>query len=126
MRSAGSSKRLTASSRVTFADLVHLPLVFRERGSKTRQKLQEATKKAGVPLTPVIEAEGREVVRGIVASGAGIGFVSVAEYGHDDRFRLIRLEAPAIKMDEALICLRERSRRKLVAAFMELAAKTAA
>ncbi len=123
---AFAAKTFTRDSRGTlsFADLVHLPLVFRERGSKTRQKLEEAAKKAGVPLSPVIEAEGREAVREIVASGAGIGFVSAAEYGHDDRFRLIQLEGPAIEMDEALICLRERSRGKLVAAFMELAAET--
>ena len=107
--------------KLSFADLADFPLVFREQGSKTRQKLQEAAGEVGVNLTPVIEAEGREAVREIVASGAGIGFVSEAEYGHDSRFRMIRLDCPPITMDEALICLRERSRGKRVAAFMALA-----
>ena len=54
----------------------------------------------------------------IVASGAGIWFVSAAEYGHDDRFRMIQLDGPAIEMGEALNCLRERIRGNLVAAFL--------
>lgn len=106
---------------VNLSDLADLPLVLRESGSKTRQKLEDAAKAAGVTLTPVIEAEGREAVREIVASGAGIGFVSAAEYGHDDRFRRITLNADPINMDESLVCLRERSRGKLVSAFMEMA-----
>ena len=35
----------------------------------------------GVTLKATIEAEGREAVREIVASGGGIGFVSAAEFG---------------------------------------------
>lgn len=106
--------------KLTLADLQSLPLVLREQGSKTRQKLEAAAKDAGVPLTPVIEAEGREAVREIVATGAGIGFVSAAEYGHDARFRQIPLAGPDIMIDEALICLRERRGGKLITAFMEL------
>ena len=95
--------------------------MFLERGSKTRQKLQEAAIAAGINLTPVIEAEGREAPHEIVALGAGVGFVSEAEYGHDDRFRLIRLASQPIEMDEALIFLRVRNRGKVVAAFMDFA-----
>ena len=74
-----------------------------------------------IELRPVIEAEGREAVREIVASGAGIGFVSAAEFGQDSRLVPITIDAPETLMDEALICLRERSGGKLVRAFLDMA-----
>ncbi|MDI3337110.1 LysR substrate-binding domain-containing protein [Defluviimonas aestuarii] len=113
-------------SSLTFRDLAGLPLVFREEGSRTRAKLEETARAAGVVLTPAIEAEGREAVREIVASGAGVGFVSAAEFGSDARLVSIPIEGgAAMVMDEALICLRERKAGKLVQAFFEVAAEMA-
>lgn len=114
---------LAAGESVTFAELANHPLVMRERGSKTRQKLEAMAEQCGVTLTPLIEAEGREAVREIVAAGGGIGFVSLAEFGQDNRLVPIRIDAPEMLMDEALICLRERSNGKLVHAFYEIARK---
>ncbi len=103
------------------AELAELPLVLRERGSRTRAKLQDAALAAGVTLTPAIEAEGREAVREIVASGVGVGIVSAAEFGGDPRLVQIAIEGAPILMDEALICLTERSHGKLVRAFFNAA-----
>ena len=80
--------------KLPLADLAQQPLVMRERGSKTRQKLEAQASKLGVELKPTIEAEGREAVREIVASGAGVGFVSRAEFGLDSRLRPIVIDAP--------------------------------
>lgn len=116
--------QLAGAGRLTFAELAQHPLVLRERGSKTRTKLEVAARAQGVELKPAIEAEGREAVREIVASGAGIGFVSLAEFGEDKRLAAIRLEPEdQMMMDEALICLRERRASKLVNAFFEIARK---
>lgn len=113
---------LAAKPLLSFKDLAHAPLVMREVGSKTRIKLEEAARAAGIALAPAIEAEGREAVREIVASGAGIGFVSAAEFGSDPRVIAIPLQAAAnLTMDEALICLTHRSGVKLVAAFFDIA-----
>ncbi len=99
-----------------------LPLVLREEGSKTRRKLEDTARAAGVTLIPAIEAEGREAVREIVASGAGVGFVSAAEFGADARLVAIPVEgAKAMVMDEALVCLRDRRGGKLVQAFFDIA-----
>lgn len=106
---------------LTFDELASLPLVMREHGSKTRRKLEDGAAQAGVELKPMIEAEGREAVREIVASGAGIGFVSAAEFGQDSRLVKIPIDAPGLLMDEALICLTERSGGKLVRAFLDIA-----
>lgn len=103
------------------ADLPSLPLVLREQGSRTRAKLEQAAAAAGLTLSPVVVAEGREAVREIVAAGAGIGFVSLAEFGEDRRLRRIDLlDAPGMEMDETLVCLPERRDTKLVGAFLAM------
>ncbi|MGO4909284.1 LysR substrate-binding domain-containing protein [Pseudorhodobacter sp. W20_MBD10_FR17] len=105
-----------------FKDLCTLPLVMREQGSKTRKKFEEAAAAQGFTYTPAITAEGREAVREIVASGAGVGFVSVAEFGTDPRLVRIPLEGDSeMMMEETLICLRERRAGKLVSAFLAFA-----
>jgi len=73
-------------------------------------------------LEPQIVAEGREAVREIVAAGAGLGFVSAAEFGHDPRLvRIDIADTPALTMDEALICLSERREGKLLRSFFDIA-----
>jgi aminoethylphosphonate catabolism LysR family transcriptional regulator len=109
-------------------DLAGHPLVMREEGSKTRRKLEDAAREAGIALPAAIEAEGREAVREIVASGGGIGFVSAAEFGADARLVALTLsDAPknALTMDEAMICLSERRGGKLVQAFFNVASEMA-
>ena len=96
---------------------------MREKGSRTRQNLEKAALGAGITLTPSIEAQGREAVREIVAAGQGIGFVSTAEFGQDERLFTIQLPSPAPMMQEALICMKERRERKLIKAFMAMAAQ---
>ncbi len=105
----------------TLKELSRLPLVLREAGSRTRQKLAEAARAAGVRLAPAIEAEGREAVREIVAAGVGAGFVSEAEFGDDRRLVKIPLRGPAPVMEEAVVCLSRRRDVPAVRAFMELA-----
>ncbi len=112
---------LAGRKSFTIAELSGHPLILREHGSKTRRKLEDGAAAAGIALRPAIEAEGREAVREIVASGAGIGFVSEAEFGRDARLVRIPIEGLDMRMDEALVCLRERSRGKLVQAFLDIA-----
>lgn len=117
---------LAQAKSLSLHELSLLPLVMRERGSKTRAKLEDLAVKEGFEFKPAIEAEGREAVREIVASGAGIGFVSAAEFGQDARLVQIPIAAPEMLMDEALICLKERSGGKLVRVFLDIAKSMAA
>lgn len=114
-----------AYSTLALNDLAKLPLIFREPGSKTRQKLEEAAEARGVRLKPAIVAEGREAVREVVASGAGIGFVSRAEYGHDARLVEIRLSDLDITMSESLIHLTQRRDLRMIRAFIDFARASA-
>ncbi len=112
-----------AAERLTLAALAALPLVLREPGSRTRTALERAAAGAGIALAPAIEAEGREAVREIVASGAGVGFVSAAEFGRDARLAPIDIADATITMDEALVCLARRRDTRIIRAFMALAAE---
>lgn len=117
---------LASKNTLTIKELANYPLVFRESGSKTRQKLEEVAKSQGITLTPAIIAEGREAVREVVASGAGIGFVSEAEYGHDDRLTKIKLQGVDIQMSETMVHLAQRRDVKVIRAFMDFARKAQA
>jgi aminoethylphosphonate catabolism LysR family transcriptional regulator len=108
--------------QVAIAELAGLPLVMRECGSRTRAAIEAAARKAGVTLAAVIDAEGREAVREIVAAGGGVGIVSQAEFGHDRRLIAIAIAGEPILMTESLLCLKERAGGRLVAAFLKAAA----
>lgn len=112
---------LASKPTLSLRELAILPLIFREQGSKTRQKLEDEAKKNGIALKPAIVAEGREAVRELVASGAGIGFVSQAEYSSDARLRQIQLKDVHLQMDESIVALSQRRDVKVIRAFMEFA-----
>lgn len=120
---AARDTKLASKRKLTFQELLRYPLVFRESGSKTRQKLEDEAKKHGVILKPAIIAEGREAVREVVASGAGIGFVSLAEYVRDDRFITIELLDADIQMSETMVHLTQRRDVRAICAFMAVAKK---
>ncbi len=102
---------------LSFAELAGLPLIMRERGSKTRRKLEEGAAEAGVELKFAIEAEGREAVRRLVATGIGVGIVSEAEFDDDPRLVKIALDHQPLTMHEKLICLKDRLNGKAIHAF---------
>lgn len=99
-------------------DLRRYPLVFRETGSRTRHGLEQAARKRNLRLTPVIEVEGREAMREVVASGAGIGFVSDAELGHDPRIERIALSGLSLFMTETLVYLSMRRDLPVIRAYL--------
>ncbi len=100
--------------------LDHWPLVMREPGSRTRAKLEEEAARAGVAFRPAIVVEGREAMREVVASGAGLGFVSRAEFGYDSRLRRIAISGAELGMAETLVTLRARSDVPVVRAFLNV------
>lgn len=106
---------------LSLQDLSEEQLVFREHGSKTRQKLEEAASRQKVILKPALEVEGREAMREVVAAGTGIGFVSEAEFGNDTRLVKIPLDNVDLRMSESLVCLSSRRDVRVIRAFMEVA-----
>ncbi len=107
------------TSSLSLRELSTFPLVFREPGSKTRQMLEEEAIRQKIKLNPVMEVEGREAMRDIVASGVGIGFVSDAEFGNDNRLVRIPIKGSYIQMTETLIYLSQRRDLKIIRSFVE-------
>jgi len=100
-------------------DLRNWPLVFRESGSRTRLALEAEAGRQGIPIVPAIEVDGREAMREVVASGAGIGFVSQAEMGDDVRLDAIPIAGIDLNMTETLVCLSMRRDLSVIRAFMK-------
>jgi len=96
-------------------------MVFREQGSKTRQLLEREATRRGFSLTPAMEVEGREAMRDIVASGAGIGFISSAEFGNDKRLKGYPINDAELHMQESLLYLAQRSNLRIIRTFVEFA-----
>jgi len=105
---------------VTFDEVAQHPLVFREDGSRTRDSVLASAKAAGVSLRPAIEVEGREALREVVATGAGIGFISLAEFGGHPGLDQIPLAAPDLAMEQSIVVLRARRDVPVIRAFMKL------
>lgn len=114
------SNPIAKHKSLSIQQLSELPLVLREAGSRTRQKLEAAAASVGVTLTPAIEAEGREAVQEIVGSGTGIGFVSQKEFSHRDGLAQIEITGVPIEMEEAVVNLKERSGGKLIRTFVSM------
>ena len=107
------------TSSLGLKDLSRYPLIFREQGSRTRANLEAETRRRRVHLSPAIEVEGREAMREVVASGAGIGFVSEAEFGHDNRLTLVPIRDLQLAMSEALVTLKARRDVPVIRAFQK-------
>ena len=101
------------------SDLPNWPLVFRETGSYTRLSLENEAKRRKIRLRPTIEVDGREAMREVVASGAGLGFVSEAEFGHDNRLIQVPIHDIDICMTETLVHLTARTDVPVIRAFMQ-------
>jgi len=122
---AAAGHPLAGRRSIPLSELVAAPLVLRERGSKTRQKFEDAATKRGLHVTVAIEAEGREAVREIVAAGSGIGVVSRAEFFSHSGLVPIEIDDCRIMMDEDLVCLKDRNSGKLIRAFLDVAREEA-
>jgi aminoethylphosphonate catabolism LysR family transcriptional regulator len=95
------------------------PMVLREPGSRTRALFEAALAEAGVAVRPVMEIESREAVREAVAAGLGIGIVSEAEFGNDDRLTTVAIPDAKLEMREYVVCLKVRRRLRIVSAFFD-------
>jgi aminoethylphosphonate catabolism LysR family transcriptional regulator len=114
---------LAGRRRVPLAVLADRELVLRERGSITREVLEQAMAAADIRPSAIVEVQTREGVREAVAAGFGIGAVFESELGDDRRFRAVAVSDADLAVAEYAVCLQERRRVAAVRAFMDEAAK---
>ncbi|MBN9089481.1 MAG: LysR family transcriptional regulator [Reyranella sp.] len=114
---------LAGRRRVPLAALRDQELVLRERGSITREVVEQVMAAADIRPSAIVEVQTREGVREAVAAGFGIGAVFESELGDNRRFRAVAVADTDLDVAEYAVCLQERRRVALVRAFMEEAAK---
>ncbi len=106
---------------IGLAELEGQPMVLREKGSSTRQILEEALKQANVAPRVVMEIGSREALHEAVAAGLGIGVVTESELGQDDRLATLKIADATLEAREYVVCLKERRSVRTVQAFFDLA-----
>ena len=106
---------------IHLAELEGQPMVLREKGSSTRQILEEALKQANVAPRVVMEIGSREALHEAVAAGLGIGVVTESELGQDDRLATLKIADATLEAREYVVCLKERCSVRTVQAFFDLA-----
>ena len=117
---------LARRGRATLSSLAGQSLVLRERGSITREVIEQAMAAADIRPDAIVEVQTREGVREAVAAGFGIGAVFASELGEDQRFRRILVTDTDLNVAEYAVCLQERRRVALVRAFMDVVTSLAA
>lgn len=106
---------------IRLAELEGQPMILREEGSSTRQIIEDALAEAGVRPQVVMEIGSREALHEAVAAGLGIGVVSAAELGSDDRLKAVKISDTRLEAQEYVVCLKERRNVRTVQAFFDLA-----
>ncbi|HXF55553.1 MAG TPA: LysR substrate-binding domain-containing protein [Hyphomicrobiaceae bacterium] len=110
---------------VRIADLKGRDLVVRERGSITREALEERLTRDRIATGQVFDVATREAVREAVAAGFGVGVVFSSEAGKDARLRALAISDADVALAEYAICRIERRSLGLVARFLDTAQQLA-
>lgn len=105
--------------RLKISEIAQMPVVLREKGSKTRELVEKEIGRRRLTLNAVMEVEGREAMREIIGTGAGIGFVSKAEFGNDDRLVGYDISDATLTMQESIFYLSQRSELRIIKSFID-------
>lgn len=116
-----SDHELAEKPYVSLAALEGHDMVLREKGSVTREILEEALDDAGIEIGGVIEIQSREAVREAVAAGLGIGVVFENEFGNDPNLTPIPIRNPELVVGEYIVCLKDRMRLANIRTFLNIA-----
>jgi DNA-binding transcriptional LysR family regulator len=94
--------------KLSYAELVQQPMIFRERQSVTQQLLEIELVRESLQVEPVMYVDGREALEEAVAQGMGVGVIARAEFNESRRIRMIPLQDCQVQMIESLTRLAER------------------
>lgn len=94
--------------KLSYAQLVKQPMIFREAQSVTQQLLERELVRASLQVEPVMYVDGREALEEAVAQGMGVGVIARAEFNESRRIRMIPLQDCQVRMIESLTRLAER------------------
>ena len=117
---------LALRKRVRLAEFQGRDLVVREKGSITREVIEQRLDVARIKPGQVFDVATREAVREAVTAGFGTGVVFASEAGGDPRLTTLTIQGADVAVAEYAICRAERRRVQLIAQFFDAAARLAA
>jgi DNA-binding transcriptional LysR family regulator len=115
--------KFAALPSVRVADLSGEPFILRERGSGTRETLDDALHRVGIHITPSLELEGIETVKQSVAANLGVSILSrdaVAQDVAAGTLRIIPVDELAILREILLVYPKDRRLPPIARAFVDL------
>jgi DNA-binding transcriptional LysR family regulator len=121
----GAGHRWAARRGVNVRDVASEPMIVRERGSGSREALEQALKRAGVDLgdfNVVAEMGSTQAIKQAVRAGVGIAIISQRAVELECRAKLVAcvvIDDLTITRAFSIVTSRERSRSPLAQAFME-------
>jgi LysR family transcriptional regulator, transcriptional activator of the cysJI operon len=120
-----TSKSLSFGDKPTIlpAELGQQPLIVRERGSGTRECIEESLRRQGVATKTFMELGSDEAIKRAVAVGLGISIVPVGVVENEVKLGIIReyrLKAQRLHLDYFMIYHKDKYISRLIKAFMEL------
>ena len=90
-------------------------VVLRERGSRTRQLVEDGCQHLGIALDCAMQLNSREAIVHAIARGIGIGFVSAVEYAETPGTRPVTFIDHPFFIEYHLCCLGIRQNRPMIA-----------
>jgi len=121
----GAGHRWAARRGVQLREVVPEPMIVRERGSGSRDALEQALKRAGADLgdfNVVAEMGSTQAIKQAVRAGVGIAIISQRAVELECRAKLVAcvlIDDLTIARAFSIVTSRERSRSPLAQAFME-------
>jgi DNA-binding transcriptional LysR family regulator len=123
------SHRFAERPEVALAELAGEPFIMRERGSGSRELLEDALHRAGVYITPVLELDGVDAVKQAVAANLGVAVLSRCAVDLEvsaGRLRVVEVRDFSLTRTIWLIRHRERQLPRAAQAFIAMAVPNAA
>ncbi|HLW47713.1 MAG TPA: LysR family transcriptional regulator [bacterium] len=117
------SHRFTDLPDVAVADLSGEPFIMRERGSGSRELVDDALHRAGIYITPTLELEGVDAVKQAVAANLGISMLSrhaIDLEVESGRLRIVPVRGFKVERSIWLVRHRDRQLSRAAQAFVAL------
>jgi DNA-binding transcriptional LysR family regulator len=118
----GNSEKMTKSDTYNLDDFSDIPLIFREKGSGTRQVMESFVEQNFLPTRKKIELTSNEAVKQAVLAGLGCSIMPLIgiknELSNDD-LKIINMEGLPIETKWSLIWQKSKKHAPVSIAFLE-------
>lgn len=99
---------------ISIEEIQQQAVILRERGSQTRQVVENACNNRGIEINCTMQLNSREAIFHAVSQGIGISFVVEVEFIHMPRLKAVSFIDQAIFLDYYLCCLNIRKDRPMI------------